>query len=63
MGYYPSNARYERANLMKVTVSFNRRTEPELVERMEEQEQKATYLKDLVRRDLEADKENKEGER
>lgn len=53
MTYYPSNRRYEKENLLKVSVAFNRRTEPDLVERMEQQEQRASYLKRLVREDIE----------
>lgn len=53
MTYYPSNRRYEKENLLKVSVAFNRRTEPDLVERMEQQEQRASYLKRLVKEDIE----------
>ena len=63
MVYYPSSAKYEREKLLRVMVKFHREHEAELVERMEQQENRAGYLKELVRRDLEADKENKEGER
>lgn len=50
---YPSNVKYKRENMLRVTVPFNRKTEPELVEKMEEQESKATYLKRLVKEDIE----------
>lgn len=64
MTYYPSNAKYERENLLRVMVKFNRKTEPELVERIESQENKAGYLKSLVKSDIERDaQENEEGER
>ena len=53
MTYYPTNQRYERENLLKVSVAFNRKTEPRLVERMEEQDSKAGYLKRLVKEDIE----------
>ena len=53
MTYYPTNQRYEKEKLLKVTVAFNRNREPELVERMEAQENKAGYLKRLVREDVE----------
>ena len=55
MAYYPTNRRYERENLLKVSVAFNRKTEPDLVERMEEQDSKAGYLKRLVKEDIERD--------
>ena len=55
MAYYPSSAKYERDNLLRVMVKFNRKTEPELVERVEEQDSKAGYLKRLVKEDVERD--------
>ena len=56
--YYPANKRYEQNTLLKVTVAFNRNTEPELVERMEQQESKAGYLKRLVKEDIDRDGES-----
>lgn len=55
MAYYPTNRRYERENLLKVSVAFNRKTEPQLVKRMEQQDSKAGYLKRLVKEDIERD--------
>lgn len=52
MTHYPSSARYERENLLRVLVKFNRNTEPDLVERMEEQDNKAGYIKRLVKEDI-----------
>ena len=60
--YYPSNQRYEKANLLKVSVAFNRKTEPDLVEKMEQQQQKASYLKRLVKEDIEREKNPQETE-
>ena len=59
MTYYPSNAKYEREKLLSVLVKFNRNTEPELVERVEQQENKAGYLKRLVREDIERGRDEK----
>jgi len=53
LSYYPANRRYAERNLLKVTVSFNRKTEPQLVEHVEQQESKAGYLKRLVKEDME----------
>lgn len=53
MVYYESNARYEKENLLRVMVKFNRKTEPDLVERVESQENRAGYLKRLVKEDIE----------
>ena len=54
-GYYPSNNKYQRESLLRVTVPFNRKHEPDLVKKMEEQENKAGYLKRLVKEDIERD--------
>ena len=62
MTYYPSSAKYEREKLLRVMVKFNRKTEPELVERMESQENKAGYLKRLVKEDLERESDAQENE-
>lgn len=53
MTYYPTNYRYDKANRIKVNVGFNRKTEPKLTEWMEGKENKAKYLKDLAREDME----------
>lgn len=50
---YPSKKRYDKENILRVAVGFNRRTEPELVERVEEEENKAAYIRSLVREDVE----------
>lgn len=66
MTYYPSSAKYEREKLLRVMVKFHREHEADLVERMEQQENKAGYLKRLVKEDLEREndaQENREGER
>lgn len=55
MTYYPANQKYERGTLLKVSVAFNRNTEPELVERVEAEENRAGYLKRLVKEDIERD--------
>ena len=54
-GKYEPQLRYKRANIMRVSVDFNRKTEPELVERIEAQENKSGYLKQLVKEDIQRD--------
>ena len=56
-GYTERNARYERENLLRVMVKFNRNTEGSLVERVEREPNKAGYIKRLVREDVEREKE------
>lgn len=53
---YPSKQKYDKENMVKVNVSFNRKTEPELVARIEAEPNKAGYIKDLIRADIESSK-------
>ncbi len=62
MPYYPSSKRYEDKNILGVRVKFNRKTEPELVERIEREPKKATYLKRLVKEDIEREHEHAGGQ-
>lgn len=50
---YPSKKRYDKRTLVKASVSFNRNIEPELCMFFEKKENKAGYLKALVRADFE----------
>lgn len=56
---YPSKQRYDKRTLVKVGVSFNRNLEPELAAFVEAKENKAGYIKGLVRRDFEEQKKEK----
>lgn len=50
---YPSKQRYDKRALVKASVSFNRNIEPDLAEFVASIENKAAYLKALVRADYE----------
>ena len=56
---YPSKKKYERETMLKVTVGFNRNTEPDLVERVSKEESRAGYLKRLVKEDIRREMEGK----
>ena len=56
MVVYPSKKRYDAKNIVRVTVAFNRNTEPELVERIVKEEKKAKFLKRLVKEQIEREK-------
>ena len=49
----PSKIRYDKKNLVRVVVAFNRKTTPEAVEKMEELERagesKSAYIKEAVK--------------
>ena len=47
-----ASQRYAKENVLKVIVGINRRTEPELVEKVESVENRSGYIKDLIRADI-----------
>lgn len=53
---YPSKKRYDARTIVKVTVGFNRNTEPELVDRIEREENKTGFIKRLIREEIEREK-------
>ena len=57
MTIYPSRKRYDKKTLVKASVAFNRNIEPELCKFFEKKENKAGYIKELVRADFEKQKE------
>lgn len=57
MAYYPTNYRYDKKNRVKVTIGFNRKTEPELTEWIAGKENKSGYLKGLAQKDMEQAKD------
>lgn len=53
MTYYPANKRYAQKALRQFKIDINRNTEPDLLEWIESQENKAGYIKRLIREDME----------
>lgn len=60
MTYYPANERYDKKNRIRVSVSLNKKTEPELTEWVASKKQPSTYLKDLAREDMKKRKNDNE---
>lgn len=60
MTYFPANRRYEQKNILQVKIGLNRSTEPELVERVCREENRARYIKSLIRADVEREKSEEE---
>lgn len=54
---YPAQKRYDKKTLVRVSVAFNRNTEPELAARVEKEENRAKFLKRLVKEQIEREKE------
>lgn len=50
--------RYKKENILTIWLKLNRKTEPELVKQIEKQQNKNGYLKSLIKRDIEENKEN-----
>ena len=46
--------RYHDRNILHVGINLNRSTEPELVEKVESEENRSGYIKALIRADIEA---------
>ncbi len=53
MTYYSANKRYAQKALRQFKIDINRNTEPDLLEWIESQENKAGYIKRLIREDME----------
>ncbi len=49
---YPSKKRYEEENVVRVTVAFNRNTDPEATSFIENKKGRSEYIRQLVRDDL-----------
>ena len=52
-------ANYEKENLRQIRLKINRKTEPELLEWMEQQENIQGYIKDLIQKDMEEKKKDR----
>lgn len=50
-------AQYEKENLRQIRLKINRKTEPELLEWIEKQENIQGYIKSLILEDMEREKE------
>lgn len=52
MVVYPSKKRYDKKNVVRVSVAFNRSTEPELVDYIESIDNKSGHIKDLLKAEM-----------
>lgn len=48
-----SQRKYDKKHLRVFTLAVNRRTEADLLAHLEAQPRKASYIKDLIRKDME----------
>lgn len=47
-----AQAKYKAANSVRVGLEFNRKTDPDIIAKLESVESKQTYIKSLIRADL-----------
>lgn len=48
----PSKKKYDKETLLKISVAFNRKAEPDLVEFIQSKESRTEYIRQLVRDDF-----------
>lgn len=56
MPRYPAQIRYTEKAIKRFSVDLNRNTEPDLIEWIESKPNKAGYVKELIRKDMEENK-------
>lgn len=54
--------KYQKKNTKAFSVRFNKNTEPEIVDKLESQENVTNYVRNLIREDLKKDKKDKKDE-
>lgn len=59
MTTYPSKKKYDKENVFRVAVAFNRKTDPEMTEFIEGKENRPEYIRGLVRDDMRREKGKK----
>ncbi len=53
MTWYPTQQRYQKANVKQCGLSLNRNTDADIIEWLEKQPNRAAYLKKIIREDME----------
>lgn len=56
MGLYDRQAKYDAVNTRRYTVKFNRKTDADIFEHIADKGAFQTYIKALIRKDIEASK-------
>lgn len=47
-----ASAKYDQANTVQLKVKLNKNTDKDIIQRLSEVDQKATYIKSLIRQDM-----------
>lgn len=52
MGKYDAQDRYDKENTTRITIKLNKKTESDIIEKLNSVEKKQTYIKELIRADI-----------
>ena len=52
MGKYDAQERYDKENTIRVTMKLNKKTESDIIEQLNNVDKKQTYIKELIRADI-----------
>ena len=52
MGKYDAQDRYDKENTIRFTMKLNKKTEADIIERLNSVDRKQTYVKRLIREDI-----------
>ena len=52
MSKYESQDRYDKENTFRMTIKLNRKTEQDIIQKLESVDKKQTYIKQLIRADI-----------
>lgn len=55
MGKYDSQERYDAENTIRFTMKLNKKTEADIIEKLNSVDKKQTYIKQLIRGDIAKD--------
>lgn len=52
MGKYEAQERYDKENTIRLTIKLNKKTESDIIEKLNSVDKKQTYIKELIRADI-----------
>lgn len=55
MGKYDAQDRYDKENTIRISIKLNKKTEADIIERLNSVDKKQTYIKELIRADIKTD--------
>lgn len=52
MSKYEAQERYDKENTIRLTIKLNKKTESDIIEKLNSVDKKQTYIKELIRADI-----------